>query len=268
MRPSAAVVLLVAVVALSLVGSVRGSSSSSTGGALSAVGSVVLTSVSSSAFPPRSRASCAVDLSLSQPNASAAVYVLGGFNGASAQRELFNDVWRSTAFSFTTGPPPFVAINQSSAAPFPASSGGGAAVLANGAIVQFGGQDGVAGNDVFASLDGGASWFQVALNADWSSRTAFASCALPATNIVMIAAGLLSTNAPSPQFNSTDVWISQVSNHRHTTQHQPVHGCTALFKRTVPPPAGTHSAVTGLLTLSRAGGCGSDRTAWARRGVR
>ena len=150
-----------------------------------------------------------MDLSASPPSDSAAAYVLGGYNAATGT--TLNDAWYSSAFSFSSSPPPFVELNQSSAAPFPFSNGGAAAVLLNGAIVQFGGQDGVAGNDVFTSQDGGHSWYQVTLNAPWSSRSLFASCVLPTTDIVLIAGGRLSSNAPSPPFNSTDVWITQVS---------------------------------------------------------
>lgn len=192
------------------------SSSASTGGAASVGGSLVLTSFASAAFPPRSFASCAADLTQSPTNGSAAAYLIGGYNGAIGSITLYNDVWRSTAFSFSSAAPPFVSVAQSPSAPAPFSSGGGAAVLLNGALLQFGGQDGVAGNDVFTSQDGGTSWYLVTLNAPWSSRSLFASCVLPATDVVVIAAGQLSTSAPSPPFNSSDVWISQVSTHSRT----------------------------------------------------
>ena len=220
-----------------------GTSGSSTGGSVSVGGSLVLTAfTSSAAFPARSFASCAADLSQSAVNGSAAAYLIGGYTGASGSAHLFNDVWRSTAASFSTAAPAFVSVAQSSSAPAPFNSGGGAAVLVNGALLQFGGQEGVAGNDVFTSQDGGSSWYLVTLNAPWASRTLFASCVLPGTDVVVVAAGLLSTNAPSPPFNSSDVWISQVRAAAQQTapqQPRPHSGLAHCTPRllTVCPPA-------------------------------
>ena len=176
------------------------SSSASGGGSAGVGGALVLSSVGSGAFPSRSFAACAVDLSGLLRNGSAEAYLLGGYNGVGATR--YNDVWQSTSASFAR-------VAQSASAPFPVSSGGAAGVLLNGVIVQLGGQGGVTGNDVYASEDGGSSWSLVTLNAPWSSRSLFASCVLPGTDIVLVAGGLLDTVAPSPPFNSSDVWTSQ-----------------------------------------------------------
>ena len=166
-------------------------------------------SAATSPFPNRTLQACAYDLSQSPPSSTASIYLLGGYGNGSVLSDLYSS-------SSPSSPPSFTLINDSPS-PAPSSAGGGAAFLLNGDLLWFGGEGGIANNDVWVSQTAGSSWTLITANAAWASRSAFAYTTLPTTNVVVIAGGRLASTA-APAFNASDVWTCQDGLGRTWTQ--------------------------------------------------
>jgi hypothetical protein len=108
------------------------------------------------------------------------IVLMGGWDGTN----VFNDVWRSTDQGATWTP-------MTPAAQWAARKEHSSATLPDGSIVLMGGIGRPASvlvifSDVWRSIDQGANWTQMAINAPWGSKYEHASVALPDGNIVLM----------------------------------------------------------------------------------
>ena len=113
-----------------------------------------------------------------------------------------------------------------------------AAILSNGNVLYWGGKNGTAPaytNWVLYSTDQGTSWATATLAAPWIARSDMAYCAMPNTNIVLLAGGVGNVGLRSGVYFN-DVWMSSDGIGANWTQVNtgfgfPYHGgsCVAFY---------------------------------------
>ncbi|MCX6696905.1 MAG: PKD domain-containing protein [Methanoregula sp.] len=116
--------------------------------------------------------------SVAMPDGS--IVLMGGINNIVG---LMKDVWRSTDNGVTW-------TQQTASAGWSARELHSSVVMPDGSIVLMGGYDGnyyhIYKNDVWRSIDNGATWNQMNASAGWSGRSFFSSVAMPDGSIVLM----------------------------------------------------------------------------------
>jgi PKD repeat protein len=124
------------------------------------------------------------------------VLVMGGQNNAGGTK--FNDVWRSTDKGAN-----WVEVKENDANGWTARRDFSGVVLSDGSILVMGGQDDTGYcNDVWRSINNGATWVQQTASAEWTPRMTHAGVCLPNGDVIIL--GGLS----SGWVCNNDVWIS------------------------------------------------------------
>ena len=128
--------------------------------------------------------------SVAMPDGS--IVLTGGFDGS-----LKNDVWRSTDSGATW-------TQMTASAGWTARDYHSTVAMPDGSIVLTGGGDDGIGdkNDVWRSMDNGATWTQMSANAEWPGRQYHSTVAMPDGSII------LTGGAVDGMYVTNDVWRS------------------------------------------------------------
>ena len=123
------------------------------------------------------------------------IVLMGGYDGSSKR-----DVWRSTDNGTTWTP-------MTASAGWSARSSHTSVVMPDGSIILMGGQESsnVLRNDIWRSMDNGATWSLVNLNSGWSAKFGHSSVAMPDGSIILMGGQETRCLECSPVY-SQDVW--------------------------------------------------------------